>query len=1023
MNKSTYYPVLAIFFFLGLVSNTYAQDPNGITVPKVIPPGPTSQEFQRFLGYSADGATGTTNISIPLYTLNVPGLSIPFGLQYNSSGVKVSQSIGVVGLGWSLFPGLRITRTIMGKSDNRWKTNNIQTTSTDPNYLSQIATPSGGETEAAGIDGQFDIFTLHLPNYNGSFIVKWNGSAFSAVSIPDAPLKIAPINSADLTYGFAVTDDKGIVYTFGLGGGVEYAPGNTEITAWMLQSITLPGVNNTVTFSYATSGANNTVVAPTQSNVVWDDYTPIIGDFSNIGNVLGISGYSTGSYYSSGNNSAGYDQNPAEMTITSVTFPNGSINFTYNNNSSVGYLQTMQVLNAQSTVIKTINFSVNSSTGLLQSVQTSGENPYTMQYRAQSAHNVFDQDRWGYFNNKGNTVMYPQLTLSVKENVSSIGYNLSTVSVTFSGANKDTDTAAMKANVLQKIAYPTGGWSSFVYEPHAFLHNGTTTFGGGLRIKQINTYDPVSNQTMVKSYTYGSGESGLANLVSYPEDDSFLDVRRLYAYVPEPDITRAAGSTRRVTINSQSRYRYFGLNTDIWYDVVTEYSSGGKTMYYYQYTPNVVALTSVEGHYLDFLQSLNSLVFSSPVLIKKEIYKGTGSSYSMLRQDQYNYSNFFSNTPNSYTGLIVNPTANITASAGTTLAPNNDYWGTTYSVYNQWFPGATPFVSAPYSILTGINQVTSSTSSDYSGATPVTETTTNSYGDAGYKFNLTSKMITNSDGNTYTDNFYYPTSASIPNLTSAQQSNVTTLLNNNRLTEIVEKTRFKNGSTPVSGEIYDFNNWGNNILLPQTISTQTGTSSFESRLTYNSYETNTGNVADVSKSGGPHTSYQWGYNHAYPVAMATNASAGDIFYDSFEEGDGNTTSGDAKTGHYAFSGSSYSKPIHITDAGSYNLTYWQWNGSAWTLQNSVISVSPSGGTSYNNYTLSFAFTNKIDDVRLYPLGSQMSTFTYDPLVGMTSSSDAKCEIVSYEYDAYQRLINIRDKDGNITKHYDYNYQH
>ncbi|MGN8068041.1 hypothetical protein [Mucilaginibacter sp. 22184] len=54
--------------------------------------------------------------------------------------------------------------------------------------------------------------------------------------------------------------------------------------------------------------------------------------------------------------------------------------------------------------------------------------------------------------------------------------------------------------------------------------------------------------------------------------------------------------------------------------------------------------------------------------------------------------------------------------------------------------------------------------------------------------------------------------------------------------------------------------------------------------------------------------------------------------------------------------------------------------------------------------------------------AQVTTYTYDPLVGMTSSTDPKGETTSYEYDGFQRLMNVKDKDGNIVKHLDYHYQ-
>ena len=73
-------------------------------------------------------------------------------------------------------------------------------------------------------------------------------------------------------------------------------------------------------------------------------------------------------------------------------------------------------------------------------------------------------------------------------------------------------------------------------------------------------------------------------------------------------------------------------------------------------------------------------------------------------------------------------------------------------------------------------------------------------------------------------------------------------------------------------------------------------------------------------------------------------------------------------------------------------------------------------------TYTIKLTGQIDDVRFYPAAAQMTTYTYDPLIGETSVTDPKGEITYYEYDAFQRLMNIKDKDGNINKHVDYHYK-
>jgi YD repeat-containing protein len=184
------------------------------------------------------------------------------------------------------------------------------------------------------------------------------------------------------------------------------------------------------------------------------------------------------------------------------------------------------------------------------------------------------------------------------------------------------------------------------------------------------------------------------------------------------------------------------------------------------------------------------------------------------------------------------------------------------------------------------------------------------------------------------------------------------------------------------------------------------------------YNPTTFDILTQQKATGTKSSLIWGYSDTYPVASAVNAGNNNIFYDSFEEGDGNSSIGDAKTGHYSYIGSSaYSRNITGLDyVGNFILSYWlkSANGT-WSFVSNAVPVA---GNSYSIGPIS----GQIDDVRFYPANAQITTYTYDPLVGVTSRTDAKGEITFYEYDSFQRLKNIKDKEGNIVKHIDYHYQ-
>ncbi|MET3981617.1 hypothetical protein ABIB62_004233 [Mucilaginibacter sp. UYP25] len=141
----------------------------------------------------------------------------------------------------------------------------------------------------------------------------------------------------------------------------------------------------------------------------------------------------------------------------------------------------------------------------------------------------------------------------------------------------------------------------------------------------------------------------------------------------------------------------------------------------------------------------------------------------------------------------------------------------------------------------------------------------------------------------------------------------------------------------------------------------------------------------------------------------------DFYYDGFEESGGNSANNDCRTGHLSHTGG-YNVILSNLSSRSYILSYWMKSGNSWVLQTSS-PVSVTGGTC----TIGIP-GGQVDDVRFCPVDAQMTTYTYDPLVGMTSMTDSKGLTMYFEYDGFQRLINIKDKDRNIIKHTDYHYQ-
>jgi YD repeat-containing protein len=216
---------------------------------------------------------------------------------------------------------------------------------------------------------------------------------------------------------------------------------------------------------------------------------------------------------------------------------------------------------------------------------------------------------------------------------------------------------------------------------------------------------------------------------------------------------------------------------------------------------------------------------------------------------------------------------------------------------------------------------------------------------------------------------------------------------------------------------------------------------YKQRIKYNSYDGNGKNL-QYTVIDGTSTSYIWGYKGQYPIAEVTNALVTDIAYTSFDaEDNGNwnysgnrVEDNSAPIGSFSYnlSAGAISKSGLITTK-TYELHYWTKGTGQPQITGGSVSAATVLGTK-NGWTqyrrtisgaTSITITGNgiiIDDLRLCPLNAHMTTYSYDPLVGLTSQTDAKGMTIYYEYDEFQRLKVVRDQNGSIVKTYQYNYK-
>ena len=178
------------------------------------------------------------------------------------------------------------------------------------------------------------------------------------------------------------------------------------------------------------------------------------------------------------------------------------------------------------------------------------------------------------------------------------------------------------------------------------------------------------------------------------------------------------------------------------------------------------------------------------------------------------------------------------------------------------------------------------------------------------------------------------------------------------------------------------------------------------------------------------------YFNQFPVARVSNAAQSDIAYTSFEsDGSGNWSIPSSVrnrvsylTGKssYDLSNGSITK-TSLNTATTYIISYWDSSNASVTVsgaQNITLAAQQKGWNLYTQTisgvsSVTISGTGLIDELRLYPNYANMTTSTYEPMVGITSGCDANSSVSYYLYDNLNRVQFIKDKDLNVVRKFDY----
>lgn len=985
-----------------------------------IPPSPNAASFQAYGDLPVALYAGTAAVNLPVYEVKCGSLSLPISLSYNYNGFFPLQEAGWVGLGWNLNAGGAITRTVEGGVDETQNSGYNYDQYSLSSQLASASTLNGFLQQAYNTDLGYvgscwdlapDIFDAECSGISGKFFW-YQGQAYPLSY--DKNLSVSwPSPSSAIT----ITTEDGTAYTFGAPENTtsNYFSGSdsTKITfpsAWLLTTVVSADQKDTISLTYASYSWTQAVasyqesytlslgsqedlgfdpefyaVSPNVQSQVLQSIqcrttkvnfvpsttlrTDLIGNYPNLqeidvydnvtGNLVKKSSFTYEYFGSSASSPATYER-LALKTFSSVNVSNPADVLTY-------------------------TFSYNNETGAFPVKWTNGI------------------DYWGYYNGASEyqTIIPPP--------GSRFFSNQPPSTAEFAGGSREPSLSYCLYGALATIVYPTGGSTTFTYEQNMYNSSGTALTGPGLRLRSTTdvSNNPNNPEPKTRTYTYllDDNSSSSGALTNTPNFTGPGFVAAVTGTSPTYDLY----NTYQAADNASG---IGGIDPQFYYSKVTETITSGpethKSDHYFTSYPGLY-LDVRETERVDYLNTPNTATFTPQLKTVTTYNDAVLSSF---------------------------PVASVYIDSEYVQTPANRFvFGYTGGTWQTHWIYPTQQVITRYDI--NGNSGVSTTQMTFNPTT----------------HNLASIQRDGSDGQTIVQHFKYPedyASGLTGNMVSARvlspvlesqtwlkQNASDSVLIGGAITQY-DQTIFKpvaEYAVETTAPIAALNN--------QTISGGLYTSLLsDSRYILKGqiqYDANA-NPSVSTKSADMNISYIWDYRHALPIAKVKNAAQADIAYTSFEaDGSGNwsfsgagTPVTGAPTGSncYSLAGGSISKS-GLTSSTMYVVSYWTQGGSSLSI--SGTSGSPVQGKTINGWTyyehkvtgvssVTVGGSVNIDELRLYPATAQMTTYTYLPSIGISSSCDVDNRVTYYQYDGMGRLQAEKDQDGNIIKTYQFHYQ-
>jgi YD repeat-containing protein len=1058
-------------------------------VQNIVPPSPTAFEFATAGNIPLSGSTGGFSYSVPIYTVTSGDISVPISLNYYSNGVHVDNLSGIVGTDWSLNAGGAVSRVMKDLPDElgtRWYPANPDI-ATDGVTLRKLA-------QTAGFDGEPDWFSFSANGLSGTFFFDENLQphitcdehvqiSYTLLTTPFKRLQ-----------DFTIIDEKGFKYIFG--GSDDYIERNTSYSecspetitydsSWFLKEIISPK-GNSVTFTYELN-----------SLLYKSNYSSTIS-------VMGKCPLPMVSQNTSVNTCISYSSMQSKV-LAGISFKNNTVIFSYDAQrlDGGGKLLKGVKVTANAQVIKQVALAYDIVGGpapanpfladaslyyrtFLKEVAARGSftldtpQKYTFAYFQKEQLPIrlsFSKDYYGFHNGSNNATAFSNRILNTAA-AAFIAPGLTT-------ANLEVNPNVLHYGMLQKITYPTGGYTAVTYEPNKDITTADVPVESQYTINVIKycdsstspvtgTYEFVANGSPInieafaniqgQPCTVGSTTDNNYNVKVYKDNVLILNQPVPYgthldsdptkpcqssftagAYVDKP-ICTVNGSTYKVTITLNKTGVYgtikikynAAMNTvqttvygggcrtttiedytdskgynkrTFYYNKLADYLSTNTTMstvyepVFYYNIPNYIvgcpdgltdegnisitpraavnfsvgsssytssyfsrgqacysAITEVfekDGEKNGAVEQVFNLAVSTPGQVTNgyDLYSVPASNYGQFTANKIAEENVYDSQNTPVSSKIYHYNFLQADFIPSTIVRRN------FSVpgeadYDSSFGGGIAFANFSnfsmwqYKNYFGVIKVDKITETTYYGNGNLGSITDNTFGPQPF-YQLKSTTTTSSTGVVIKEEYSYPS-----DLIGVEQAPyMQQLATAHRIADPVIIKGYKSGIKLSEKHIkYGNSAATSGVLLPIEVHTKKGTAAIDvatvsdRKLEFLQYDSK-GNILEYRSDGGTSVSIIWGYSQEYPIAKVEGA------------------------------------------------TYTQLSGYAGTLM-----------TASNNGSLTASSFNSL---RTGLTTAMVSTYTYLPLTGMTTSTDPKGMTTSYKYDTFGRLQSVKDRNGNL----------